>query len=156
MPKKVIEKLLNERKLKKQDAGIVQVEKLLTRSMHDLSEAQKILKIAEDAAYLMAYNAMLKSGRALLLLNGFVPDDGAQHKTVVEVTSAILGPKFEKVTSHFEIMRKKRNILTYEADGLVTSTECEKAFEDSIELVRTILNAVKSQNPQLELKFELK
>lgn len=156
MPKKLIDRLIKEKKLKKQDAGIIQIEKLLNRSMLDLSQASKILRIAEDAAYLMAYNAMLKAGRALLLLKGLVPDDGAQHKTVVEVTSAILGVKFERVTSHFEMMRKKRNILTYEADGFVTSTECQKAFDDSIELVRGIVSEAKSQNPQLELEFELK
>jgi hypothetical protein len=53
-------------------------------------------------------------------------------------------------------MRKKRNILTYEADGFVTSTECHKAFEDSIELAKGIIKEAKSQNPQLELEFELK
>ncbi len=35
---------------------------------------------------------MLKAGRALLLLEGYIPDDGSQHKTVVEMTSAIFVP----------------------------------------------------------------
>ena len=56
--------------------------------------------------------AMLKAGRALLLLQGFVPDDGAQHKTVVEVTSVILGEKYRHLTDQFETMRRKRNEMT--------------------------------------------
>jgi len=152
---KLIQKLLKENKLKKQEAGLIQVEKLLTSAMHDLSEASKIQKISEDATYIMAYNAMLKAGRALLLFKGYVPDDGAQHRTVVEVTASILGQKYEKVTAHFEMMRKKRNMLTYEAGIFVSSTESNQAFEDAIGLVQGIFNEVKAKNPQLELKFEI-
>ncbi len=50
---------------------------------------------------------MLKAGRALLLLNGFVPDDGAQHKTVVELTSAILEQEFRDLTEQFEQIEEK-------------------------------------------------
>lgn len=99
--------------------------------------------------------AMLKAGRALLLLNGYMPDDGAQHKTVVEVTSIMLGEKYKNLTSHFETMRRKRNEITYEAGTLLTKSEAEKAFLDAIALLKKILSEVKSRNPQLELEFNL-
>ncbi|MDD5354721.1 MAG: hypothetical protein PHF95_05990, partial [bacterium] len=70
MPQKLIERLLKEGKLRKQKAGIVQIEALLKQSILDLQEAQKTLPIAERATYVMAYMAMLKAGRALLLSNG--------------------------------------------------------------------------------------
>lgn len=50
-------------KLRKQPAGVTQVEDLLQEAMRDLAEAQKIKDIAERATYLLAYNAMLKAGR---------------------------------------------------------------------------------------------
>jgi len=155
MPEKVIAQLLKEGKLKKQEAGFVQVEQLLIQSLCDLKEASKIRHIAETATYIMAYNGMLKAGRALLLLRGFVPDDGAQHRTVVEVTTAILGQKFKKVTAHFEIMRKKRNEMTYEAGAMVSKHETERAFEDAIKMLEAIFEEVKAKNPQLEIKFEI-
>ncbi|OGS22542.1 MAG: hypothetical protein A2252_02910 [Elusimicrobia bacterium RIFOXYA2_FULL_39_19] len=155
MPDKLIQKLLKENKLKKQEAGIIQIEQLLISSMHNLTQASKIQEIVEEATYIMAYNAMLKAGRALLLFKGYVPDDGAQHRTVVEVTTSILGQKFEKVTAHFERMRKKRNLLTYESGAFVTFTESNQAFHDAIDLVQGILNEVKAKNPQLELKFKI-
>ncbi len=76
-------------KIRKQKAGIVQMEALLKEAVLDLEEANRIVNLAERATYLLAYNAMLKAGRALMLFQGYVPDDGAQHKTVVEMTSAI-------------------------------------------------------------------
>ncbi|MCX8118852.1 MAG: HEPN domain-containing protein [Desulfobacterota bacterium] len=129
---------------------------MLKEAILDLEEAEKILPLAERATYLLAYNAMLKAGRALLLLQGFVPDDGAQHKTVVEVMSAIMGERYRHLTEQFESMRRKRHEMTYEAGTLLSKSEVEKAFSDAVAIVKKILKEVKDQNPQLELKFELR
>jgi uncharacterized protein (UPF0332 family) len=155
MPDKIIARLEKQGKLKKQKRGFVQIEALLKESTLDLKEAKKIVHLAERATYLLAYTAMLKAGRALLLLRGYVPDDGAQHKTVVEVTSAILGEKYRHLTSQFERMRRKRNEITYEAGILLSKSESEKAFMDAIALVKNVLAEVKSVDPQLELKLDL-
>ena len=90
-----------------------------------------------------------------LLIEGFRPADGAQHKTVVEVISAILGDRYKSLTGHFETMRRKRNEITYEAGVLLSKDEVKEAFCDAISLVKEILARIKSQNPQLELEFEI-
>ena len=71
-----------------------------------------------------------------MLLKGYVPHDGAQHKTVVEMTSAILGDSYRDLTGQFETMRRKRNIMTYEAGTLLSKSESQRAFSDAIELVQ--------------------
>ncbi len=156
MFEKLTKRFEREGKIKKQKAGLVQVEALLKEAVLDLEEAKRISSVAERATYLLAYNGMLKAGRALLLLKGYVPDDGAQHKTVVEMTAAILGAKYRSLTEQFETMRRKRNDLTYEAGTLLSKSEAQRAFLDSIELVKRILTEVKAQNPQLDLKLDLK
>ena len=103
----------------------------------------------------MAYNAMLKSGRALLLWHGYRPDDGAQHKTVVELTVAFLGGRFKALTEHFETMRRKRNEMTYEAGRLLSKTEVRQSFDDAVMLVQKIYREVKAKDPQLELDLDL-
>lgn len=150
---KLIKRLEKEGRLQKQKVGFVQVEALLKQATFDLAEAQKIIHIAERATYLLAYMAMLKAGRALLLLKGYRPADGAQHKTVVETTSVILGNKYRDLTEQFETMRRKRNEMTYEAGGLLSMSEAQKAFSDAASLVKQILKEVKCQNPQIELSF---
>jgi uncharacterized protein (UPF0332 family) len=152
---KSIAKLEKEGKIRKQESGLTQVEALLNEAILDLGEAKKIAYLATRATYLLAYIAMLKAGRALLLLKGYIPDDGAQHKTVVDVTSIILGEKYRNLTKQFETMRRKRNELTYEAGVLLSKSESEKALLDAIALIKKILSEVKEQNPQLELKFDL-
>ena len=153
---KLIRRLEKAGRLRKQKVGFVQIEVLLKEAILDLEEAKKIAHLAERATYLLAYNAMLKAGRALLLLQGYVPDDGSQHKTVVDMTSAILGDQYRTLTDQFETMRRKRNEMTYEAGALLSKSEAHKAFSDAISLIKKILSEVKSQNPQFELKFELK
>lgn len=155
MPGSIIARLEKQGKLKKQKSGFVQIEGLLREAIIDLREINKIVHLAERATYLLAYIAMLKAGRALLLVNGYVPADGAQHKTVVEVTSAILGNEYKHLIGQFESMRRKRNEITYEAGVLLSKSESEQAFKDAIELVKKISALIKSANPQLELKFDL-
>ena len=146
-------KLEKEGKLEAQKVGIVQIEGLLKESIIDLEESKKTLHIADRATYIMAYTAMLKAGRALLLLKGYRPTDSAQHKTVVEMTGAILGDKFTSLVSHFETMRRKRNELTYEAGTLLSGSESKQALDDATLLVKNILKEAKSRNPQLELEL---
>ncbi|MBI5360604.1 MAG: hypothetical protein HZA48_08490 [Planctomycetes bacterium] len=155
MNKKIIERLEKEGKIRKQKAGFIQIEALLIQAIGDLKEAKKISNIAERATFLMAYMAMLKAGRALLLFNGYVPDDGAQHRTVIEMTSVFLGNNYSQLTYRFEIMRRKRNDLTYEAGIPLSISESQKSFMDSISLVKEILEKVRSQNPQMTIKFDL-
>ena len=63
MPEKLIKRLEREGKIRKQKAGLVQVEALLKEALLDLEEARRISSVAERATYLLAYNGMLKAGR---------------------------------------------------------------------------------------------
>ena len=77
--------------IKKQKSSIVGAEKILARSLKDLKTAKANLKIDEGIAYTVAYLAMLRAGRAFMLLRGFRPSDGYQHKTTVEFIREALG-----------------------------------------------------------------
>ncbi|MFA5100093.1 MAG: hypothetical protein WC547_04320 [Candidatus Omnitrophota bacterium] len=147
-------KLEREGRLVRQKAGFVQIEVLLREALVDLQEAGKTQPVSSRATYMLAYMAMLKAGRALLLLEGYRPDDGAQHKTVIETTHALLGRQYAAIVNHFEIMRRKRNEMTYEAGVMLSKAETDKAFADAVSLVKHILEMVKKNNPQMELKFK--
>jgi uncharacterized protein (UPF0332 family) len=131
----------------------VQVEGFLKEALIDLSEAEKTLPVSKRGAYLLAYNAMLKAGRALMLMEGYIPDDGAQHKTVIEVYGLILGEQFKISVRKFDNMRRKRNELTYEAGVLLSARDTENALDEAHSLISGILKQVKSRNPQFELEL---
>ena len=153
MSDELIRRMEKQGRIRKQEVGLVQIEALLRQAIVDLEEAKKVSHIAERATYLLAYMAMLKAGRALLLLNGYAPADGGQHRTVVEITSALLGKRYRSLTDHFETMRRKRNEMTYEAGGLLSMSEGQEAFGNAVSLVDEILKIAKARNPQLELEL---
>ena len=68
MSDNLIKRLEKQGKIKKQKAGIIQIEALIREAILDLSEAKKISNIAQRATYLLAYTAMLKAGMVDALL----------------------------------------------------------------------------------------
>lgn len=149
----LFKKFLEQGKLRKQSAGFVQIEDFLKEALVDLSEAKKTFKVSKRGAYLLAYNAMLKAGRGLMLLEGYVPDNGGQHKTVIEVCGLILGEQFNIAVRKFDNMRRKRNELTYEAGVLLSDRDTESALNETRLLILGIFKEVKSRNPQFELEL---
>jgi uncharacterized protein (UPF0332 family) len=109
---KFLEESLSKGLLRKQKADIRAVEKLILRAHKDLKTAKANLDIDEGIAYTVAYLAMLHAARAFILLKGFRPADGYQHKTVVEFMSHFLGREFKVIVEQFDRMRRKRNIFT--------------------------------------------
>lgn len=147
----VIEKLKGEGKLREQKVGFVQIEGLLGDSLKDIAEAKAVIGVGERACFILAYQAMLKAGRALLFLNGLRPADGAQHVTVIQVCEFFLGPSFKGLAQQFETMRRIRNKITYEYGTLLSHSEVETALQDAEKWIRAIAVKVKEKNPQFEL-----
>jgi uncharacterized protein (UPF0332 family) len=151
MPEDVFSSYEKQNKVRKMKAGFIQVEKMLADAITDLNDAKKIVNLVDRPAYIAAYNAMLKAGRALLLMHGYAPDDGSQHKTVVELSGKLLGKNYTELALAFESMRRKRNDMTYEGNLLLSRSEVPKAIDNAISLLKRVLQEAKKRNPQLSL-----
>ncbi|MCX5804005.1 MAG: hypothetical protein NTU69_10835 [Proteobacteria bacterium] len=150
---KFVSEYLSKGLIQKQKSSITDVERLLIRSIKDLKTARANLKIDEGIAYTVAYLAMLRAGRAFMLLKGFRPSDGYQHKTVVEFMYQVLGKEYRDIIEHFDRMRRKRNIFTYEIDITISYTEVVNALHSGEIFVDLIMELVKKENPQECLKL---
>lgn len=144
---------LREGLIKKQKTSFDAIEKLIGRSIKDLEGSKANLTIDEGIAYTVAYLAMLRAGRAFMLLRGFRPSDGYQHKTVVEFMSHSLGGEYRNIVERFDRIRRKRNIFTYEIDVSITKTEAVSTFEIAVKFVTLIKELIKKENPQAHFKF---
>lgn len=150
---KFIEEYLSKELLKKQKPSFDAVEKLIIRSAKDLKTAKANLSIDEGIAYTVAYLAMLRAGRAFMLLKGFRPVGGYQHKTVVEFMAQCLEKEYKSIVERFDRMRRKRNIFTYEIDITISRTEAESAFATAVKFVNLIKDVIKKESPQGHFKF---
>ena len=124
-------------------------ETLILRALKDLKTSKADLDIDEGTAYAIAYLAMLRAGRAFMLR----PANGYQHKTVVEFTAYFLGKKFESLVEHFDRMRKKRNIFTYDVGISISKTEAKNAINTAAEFVNVIRDIIRRESPQIKFKF---
>lgn len=137
--------------LKKEAIGIDQIKALIKSAKQNLSAAEKIFEIDEEACFSMAYSSMLKIARSLVYLNGRRPDDGAQHKTTVEVAGKILGTDFTFLIDKFDRMRKKRNEFTYDPLIPLSKEETKNALNTAKEFYNKVKEFLIDKEPQLRL-----
>lgn len=144
-----------------QDKGLVkavhpnfrQIEQQILRAEKDLKTYSLVVKADPEWASSIVYQGMIRMGRALLFSFGFLPSDGAQHKTVVELTGRILGTDFDIIVKQFDRLRRKRNVFFYDAEDAHNFTEAKKAFETAQTLLKQIKKEVKVKNPQYGFQF---
>jgi uncharacterized protein (UPF0332 family) len=146
-----VKEYLEKGLLTEQKTDFSAIGQLILRAMKDLKTAKANLDIDEGVAYTVAYTGMLRSGRALMLLKGFRPADGFQHKTVVEFTAYFLSDKFKMLADHFDKMRRKRNIFTYEVNIAISRTEADNALNTATQFIDAIKGVIKKENPQIEI-----
>jgi len=139
--------------LKRQNVNFKQIEKQLARAKKDLDTARLVLKHDPEWGATIAYQAMLRAGRALVFSKGYLPADGAQHKTVVELTHSLLGKSYSSLVEKFEKMRRNRNQFFYESDPFGTLTEAENSLTAAAELIPAIQKLIQKDNPQTHFDF---
>lgn len=113
----------------------------------------RTLEYDPEWAATIAYQAMLRAGRALLFAHGYLPADGAQHRTVVELTGIILGPEHANSIRSFNKYRKKRNLFFYDSEDTGNMEEARKALEVAKGLLDKTKTAVEKLNPQIRFDF---
>ncbi|MFH1779464.1 MAG: HEPN domain-containing protein [Candidatus Omnitrophota bacterium] len=150
---KFVEEYLEKGLLKRQKIDFRAVEKLILRASKDLKAAKANLEIDKEIAYSIAYLAMLHAARAFMLLKSYRPADGYQHKTAVEFMAVCLGDKYKTIVEHFDKMRRKRNLFTYELSISVSDTEAYNALNAGAKFVDLVKEMIQKENPQVEFKF---
>lgn len=148
---KKIQELVNRKLARKEEIGSDQIILHLQRARQYLTTAQAIVHIDEEVAYGCAYQAMLKTARALMFSAGYRPIDGAQHRTAVVFAGIILGPEYDGAVKQFDDMRKTRNDFTYAPSVPVSLTEAEAAIQAAHKWVAKVSSVIAAKNPQLKL-----
>jgi uncharacterized protein (UPF0332 family) len=131
-----------------------QVHNLLNRSTHDLKTSKSNLEIDPEWAYTIAYHAMLRAGRALMISLGYRPSGKDQHKTIVLFAKAIFGNRLKDLIGIFDRMRRKRHDFIYEPDRPITRQEAEQGILDAEELLGQIKALIIEKDPQKGLGID--
>jgi uncharacterized protein (UPF0332 family) len=129
--------------VKRRRPSFRQIKKQLERARKDLGTVAFVAEEDPQWAATIAYQAMIRSGRALLFAHGFLPADGGQHKTVVTLTGRILGEKREALVQRFERLRRKRNTFFYDSEESFSQSEVRNALKAAKRLLEIIEQRVR-------------
>ena len=139
--------------VKEQRPNFDQIEQQIVRAEKDLKTFGIVLNSDPEWACTIAYQAMLRMGRALMFSYGYLPADGQQHKTVVEITGKLLGEKFDLLIQYFDRMRRNRNVFFYDSIDTNNEAQAKKAHETAVELLKVVKATIRKHSPQADLKF---
>jgi uncharacterized protein (UPF0332 family) len=142
------EELEEKGRIKKIKVNFKQIYNFLSRSRKDLQTSKANLMIDEEWSYAIAYHAVLRAGRALMMSFGYRPRGRDQHATVVRFTSIVFGDQLKDLIRKFDRMRRKRHDFIYEPDRPIPRQEAEQSIKDAEALVKQIWLFVKGKDPQ--------
>jgi uncharacterized protein (UPF0332 family) len=125
------------------------VKQALERAQRDLKTARATLDIDEEWAYAIAYHAMLRAGRALMVFLEYRPKGKDQHKTVGEFCSRVLGEEYRTLINKFHRMRQKRHKFVYEVESRISRTEAKDSIESAKRLAEGIFRITKQKTEDL-------
>ncbi len=121
-----------------------QIKRQLAGALKRLKAAEAVVDDDEEAAYELAYEAMLKASIALMYNHGkrarSIP---GHHIAIIEMAAGILGPDLKDQMVVFDEMRRNRNNFLYDADGFVNDCEVREAIEIAKKYVQRVSEKLK-------------
>lgn len=146
-----LDKLQREGRLKRQRTDLGHLNDLLEAARRNFEAAKAVQGHVDEAAFKLFYDGLLQISRVILLLNGYRPDDGEQHKTTFLAAGEILGPEYEDLIRKIQKFRIKRNDCVYDPRGLVGRSEAETIHQTAREFWRKLRSYLEKADRQLAL-----
>lgn len=148
----LLKNLLREGKIKRQSTDVSFLNASLDAAKHNLRAAEFNINGGYwDTAFKSAYDCLLQISRVILLLNGYRPDDGEQHKTTFRVAGAFLGSEFAELIDKIDRCRIKRNNVIYKPLAPISKGEAEDILKSAHDYWKKVKIYLKNKNKQLEL-----
>jgi hypothetical protein len=147
-------RLEREGKLRRQKADLGYLNDLLDAARRNFEAADFIMGKSDEAAFKLFYDGLLQVSRVVVLLAGYRPDDGEQHKTTFLAAGTVLGSGFDDLIRKIQKFRIKRNDCVYEPRGLIGNREAQAIHRTAKAFWAKVRARLEKENPQLKLFSE--
>jgi hypothetical protein len=144
-------RLEREGKLKRQRTGADYLNDLLEAARRNFEAARVVRGRVDEASFKLYYDGLLQISRVVVLLSGYRPDGGEQHKTTFLAAGEILGAEYEDLIRKIQKFRIKRNDCVYDPKGLIGSAETEAIHRTAVDYWHRVRTYLQKENPQLTL-----
>lgn len=116
-----------------------EIKDTLEVARRDVKTAQGLMNIGLDWALVVAYNAALQAGLALMYAKGHRPKEPDRHKTVIRFLQTALDASFKPKLKRLDRVRKKRHQPVYRLAGAVSESEAKGTIEFAEEFVSQLV-----------------
>jgi uncharacterized protein (UPF0332 family) len=119
-----------------------EIKDLLELARRDMKTAQEPMSINLDWALIVAYNAALQAGLAMMYVKGYRPKGPDRHKTVIRFLHASLEPSFKPKINRLDRIRKKRHQAVYRLAGAISEREARGTIKFAEEFIIQVANLI--------------
>jgi uncharacterized protein (UPF0332 family) len=147
----LLNELLKQGKIKKQAADRQYLDGLLAAAHRNFQAAQAVLSCFNETSFKAAYDGLLQVSRAIMLINGYRPDDGGQHRTTFLAAGMLLGEKLQPLIKRLDHYRRIRNECVYQPADLVSNAEAEAILAAAREYWKEAKQYLRNKDKQLYL-----
>ena len=119
-----------------------EIKDLLALAQRDMSTARKLMNIDLDWALIVAYNAALQAGLAMMYAKGYRPKGPDRHKTVIRFLHATLDPSFKPKINRLDRIRKKRHQAVYRLAGAISEREARGTIEFAEQFIGKVADLI--------------
>jgi len=122
-----------------------EIRDLLELARRDIKTARELMNLDLDWALIVAYNAAIQAGLALMHAQGYRPKGPDRHKTIVRFLRTTAEPSFKGKIDRLDRIRKKRHQAVYRLAGSVSEREAKGTIEFANEFVLQISDLIREK-----------
>lgn len=141
------QKLLNQNRVErhttsKQEMGDLRA--LVARNLHDAA----LPGLSFDNKLGLSYEAALISAKMVIACSGYrLKAQPGHHKTSFEILPLAMGSSVQPVADFFEHCRRNRNLISYDAAGVVGQTEADDALREALAFEKLVESWITTTHP---------
>jgi hypothetical protein len=125
-----------------------EIAELIAMADRDLQNAS-VEGLDPDWQFAIAYQAVLHLATAVMRAEGWRPAGSAHHYATLAALGEIAGRQFARTVVYFQTCRTKRNSVSYERVGQITSAEVAALLQAAADLRPWTLRWLARNHPQL-------
>ena len=106
-------------------------------------------ELSDDNRFGIAYQAALLAAKMAIACAGYRVKGTGAHHTTFEALKLALGSGVKKTADYLDRCRRKRNIIEYDSQGVVTSTDVDEILKQASALSRDVETWISKNYPTL-------
>jgi hypothetical protein len=112
-------------------------------------EDAAVEELSDDNRFAIAYQAALISAKMAIACAGYRVKGAGAHHTTFEALPLVLGSSVKAAADYFDRCRRKRNVIDYDSQGVVSSADVEEIIKQATELSRDVEMWISKHHPTL-------